>query len=128
MGFGSSTPTSAPAARPGVDRQATSSGLPAAPHRGGYEGAQPATPEGRGETIGSVVSAKGGQKAQNEQREKERAKLEADRAREREERERKAAAEPPAAPPAAAPIPVPATQGTEPLPPPQGTEPVPVQR
>jgi hypothetical protein len=113
LGFGSS-PTSAPAARPGVDRQATSTGLPAAPHRGGYEGAQPPAPEGRSEAIGSLVTAKGGQKAQNEQREKERAKLEADRAREREERERRAAAEPAAAPSAVSPSTEPAVQGSEP--------------
>jgi hypothetical protein len=98
--------------RPGADRQTTAAGLPAAPHRGGYDGGQPPLDETRDRPVGAVVTTKGGQKAQLETRDKENAQREAEQNRKREEeRQAKAKEAPaqPAAPPANPPAADPST-------------------
>ena len=77
--FGSSTPVSATSVRPGVDRQSTVNGLPAAPQRGRYDGSEAPQNDTRGQQLGGVVQGKGGQKAQLADKEKERARVEAER-------------------------------------------------
>jgi len=75
--------------------------LPRAPGTGQYEGTSAPSNENGGEKVGAMVPAQGGQKAQLEAKEKERAELAAARARERAEETRQAAkhAEPPAGAP-----------------------------
>jgi hypothetical protein len=81
--FGGSTPASTTSVRPGVDRQSTVSGLPAAPQRGRYDGSEAPQLDPSAQ-LGGVVAGKGGQKAQAADKEKERAKVEAERSREAE--------------------------------------------
>lgn len=94
--------------RPGADRQATVQGLPAATDHAAYDGSERPGEDARDQTIGSVVAGKGGQKAQIEAAEKERAKVDAEREKqralnEREEAKPTAREGGPAAPPSAAP-------------------------
>ncbi len=114
---GSKSPISSEPPRLGADRQTVASGLPPAPQRGTYDGPQAPLEDTRGQALGTVVSAKGGQKAQVESREKERAQREAEQNKERERRlTEKQAAEPssPAKVPSAEPTPAPATPAAEP--------------
>jgi hypothetical protein len=69
--------------RPGADKQSTTPGLPPAPQRGSYEGPQAPVDDTRNQPVGTIVSTKGGQKAQLEIKEKERGQREAERNRER---------------------------------------------
>ena len=91
--FDSSTSLPRQSVRPGVDRQPTVNGLPPAPQRGGYDGGAAALNETRGVQVGSMVATKGGQKAQLEEKEKERMQREAERNRTRQE-DRRQTAEP----------------------------------
>lgn len=126
---GSKSPLSSQSQRVGADRQTVSSGLPPAPQRGTYDGGQAPVDDTRSQAVGTVVTGKGGQKAQLESREKERAQREAEQNKERERRlteKEKSSAEPssPATVPAAEPAPpspAPAAEPpAEPAPPPTG--------
>jgi hypothetical protein len=107
-------------ARPGVDRSApVLKALPPPPSNQPHEsGFAPANETGAGQTIGSTVSGKGGQKAQKEEAEKqleeqskkdrERAERAAEERKLRTAREKEASASPgapPSEPPRAAPAP-----------------------
>lgn len=106
---GKASPLQSTPLRPGVDRQATANGLPPAPNRGNYDVGVIPVEDNRNQPIGSIVAAKGGQKAQLEAAEKERAERAKERAQreaERKEREKereKMEEKPSGAPPAAAP-------------------------
>jgi hypothetical protein len=91
LGLGSSTPSSSEKARPGAERQVTvTTSLPGA--RGaGYDGAVAPVDETRSAPIGSMVAAKGGQKAQIEAANKEAAERDAKAREERERQQREAA-------------------------------------
>ena len=72
--FGGGAPATSQKVRPGADRQAVASGaLPTASPGRQYEQGVAAADETRGSTpqIGSIVAARGGQKAQKETAEKE---------------------------------------------------------
>src|SRR5258708_28287636 len=72
--FGGGAPANSAKVRPGADRQAAASGaLPTASPGRQYEQGVAAADETRGTTpqIGSIVAAKGGQKAQREAAEKD---------------------------------------------------------
>jgi hypothetical protein len=90
------------ALRAGVDRSVRAGSLAWAPGTGQYEGTSAATDENRGEKVGAMVPAQGGQKARLEAKEKERTALAAAQARERAEESRQAAK--PAKPSAGSPI------------------------
>jgi len=85
--------------RAGAERGVRAGSLPPAPGMGHYEGTAAPTDESRGEKVGAVVPAQGGQKAQLEAREKERRAALAAEARERAEENRQTAT--PSQPPAA---------------------------
>jgi hypothetical protein len=110
---GKASPLQSAPLRPGVDRQTTANGLPPAPNRGNYDAGVIPLEDSRNQPIGSIVATKGGQKAQLEAAEKERAERAKERAQrdaERKERE-KTEEKPDGAPPAAAPaeqVPAPA--------------------
>jgi hypothetical protein len=108
--FGGGSPSTSQKARPGVDRQMPATGaLPPATGQQHDSGVVPADPVGTPQ-IGSIVPAKGGQKAQKEATEKEALERDAKEREERlkreaEERDAKAKAPPEpvkATPPAAA--------------------------
>lgn len=83
---GEASPLQTAPLRPGVDRQTTATGLPPAPNRGTYDvGVAPV--EDRNQPLGTIVAAKGGQKAQIEAAEKDRAGRDAEREKERARRE-----------------------------------------
>jgi hypothetical protein len=94
------------AARPGADRSVpASNALPPAPSRSGYDGAIAPENDTQGAKVGALVAHDGGQQAQREKEDKERAKLEAARAKQREEERQQRApssAQMPAEQPAAA--------------------------
>ncbi|CAN5686452.1 hypothetical protein BH10PSE6_BH10PSE6_44880 [soil metagenome] len=127
---GSKSPLSSQPQRVGADRQTVASGLPPAPQRGTYDGGQAPVDDTRSQAVGTIVTPKGGQKAQLESREKERAQREAEQNKERERRlTEKPSAEPsspataPSAeptPPSATPAAVPPAPPAEPAPPPAG--------
>ena len=108
--------------RPGADRQAQVSGsLPSANPGRQYEPGIAAVDETRGQTpqIGSIVAARGGQKAQREAIEKEAAEQDAkarEERRAREAAEREAKANEPPAPPRPATCASEANASTRPLP------------
>ncbi|MCW5737856.1 MAG: hypothetical protein KIS73_27290 [Enhydrobacter sp.] len=85
--FGKASPLQSEPLRPGVDRQPAATGLPPAANRGSYDAGVAPLDDGRNQPLGSVVAAKGGQKAQIEKMEKERAEQEAVREKERAQRE-----------------------------------------
>ncbi len=124
FGGGSSPLRGSP--RPGVDRQTTANGLPPAPNRGGYDAGVAPQDDNRSQPLGAIVAAKGGQKAQIEAVEKERAQREAEREKERAQREaernrEKTEERAPAAPPASPPPP--ADQGPAAAPAPEAAPP-----
>jgi len=83
---GKASPLQTAPLRAGVDRQTTATGLPPAPSRGTYDaGITPV--EDRNQPLGTIVAAKGGQKAQIEAAEKDRAERDAERDKERARRE-----------------------------------------
>jgi hypothetical protein len=84
---GKPSPLQSAPLRPGVDRQTTANGLPPAPNRGNYDAGVSPIDDNRNQPLGTVVATKGGQKAQLESAEKERAQREAEREKERVERE-----------------------------------------
>lgn len=92
--FGDSTPAGRPPPRPGLDRQvAPSSSLPAGSAGAQYEqGIVPIDDKSNTPQIGSIVPAKGGQKAQKEAVEKENVERDV-KAREEREAARKSADE-----------------------------------
>jgi hypothetical protein len=77
--------------RAGADRGVRPGSLVRAPATGQYEGTSAPSDESRGEKVGAMVPAQGGQKAQLEAKEKERIALAAAQARERAEESRQAA-------------------------------------
>lgn len=105
--FGKASPLQSAPLRPGVDRQTTATGLPPAPNRGAYDAGVVPLEDSRNQPLGTVVAAKGGQKAQIEKMEKERAQQDAEREKERAqraaERDREKAQEPQGVPPASPP-------------------------
>lgn len=105
--FGSSSPTDSQKARPGADRQVAPTGaLPSANPGRQYEPGVAATDETRSPQIGSIIPAKGGQKAQKEAADKEAAERDAKAREEREARdaaEREAKAKEPPPPPRTSP-------------------------
>lgn len=130
---GKASPLQSAPLRPGVDRQTTATGLPPAPNRGSYDAGVVPVDDNRNQPLGTVVAAKGGQKAQIEKMEKERAQQEAEREKERAQREaerdREKTQEPQGAPPASPPsdqapatppdrVPAPASAAPEPSNPP----------
>jgi len=120
---GSKSPISDQPQRTGADRQTVTSGLPPAPQRGTYDGAQSPVDDTRSQAVGSIVTGKGGQKAQLEAREKERAEREAEQNKERERRlTEKPSAEPASPAPGASAEPVSASTrpAAEPPAPPTG--------
>jgi hypothetical protein len=107
---GKPSPIQSEPLRPGVDRQTTATGLPPAPNRGNYDAGVAPVDDSRGQSLGGIVPTKGGQKAQIEAAEKERAQRDAEREKERAEREAQRNREkkdeeerPKGAPPASAP-------------------------
>jgi hypothetical protein len=105
---GKASPLQTAPLRPGVDLQTTANGLPPAPNRGTYDAGVAPVDDSRSQPLGTIVPAKGGQKAQldaaetdraqrDAEREKERAKREAERNREKTEERPQGA--PPASPP-----------------------------
>jgi len=104
---GKPSPMQSAPLRPGVDRQTTANGLPPAPNRGTYDAGVTPVDDTRSQTLGGIVAAKGGQKAQIEAAEKERAQREAEREKERAQREaerkKEEADRPSGAPPASPP-------------------------
>jgi hypothetical protein len=131
---GKASPLQTAPLRPGVDRQTTAAGLPPAPNRGSYDvGVTPV--EDRNQPLGTIVAGKGGQKAQIEAAEKDRAERDAERdkqraqrqaERDREKTEERPEGAPPAAPAsdqappaeqAPAPIPAPAAEPQSSTPP-----------
>lgn len=104
---GSASPLQSAPLRPGVDRQTTATGLPPAPNRGSYDAGVVPADDNRAQPLGSIVAAKGGQKAQIEKMEKERSAQEAEREKERVQREaeldREKTEMPQGAPPASGP-------------------------
>jgi len=130
---GTPSPLQSAPLRPGVDRQTTATGLPPAPNRGTYDaGVAPVDDNRSSQPLGAIVAAKGGQKAQIEAAEKDRAQRDAEREKERAQREAELKKEeadrpkgtppasppsdqPPAADPAAIPAPAPAP-APEPVP------------
>jgi hypothetical protein len=94
---GNPSPLQSQQLRPGADRLAPAIGLPPAPQRGTYDGGQAPLDEGRSQPVGTVVAAKGGQRAQLELKEKERVQQETERKRDR-TTERRQTAEPSAQP------------------------------
>ena len=106
---GKPSPLQSAPLRPGVDRQTTANGLPPAPNRGTYDAGVAPVDDNRSQPIGAIVTAKGGQKAQLEAAEKERAEREGEREKERAQREaernrEKTEERPQGAPPASPPI------------------------
>jgi hypothetical protein len=127
--FGGSPPVSGPP-RPGADKQTVASGLPPAPQRGTYDGPQAPVDDTRSQAVGSIVATKGGQKAQLEVREKERAQREAEQNKEKERRLTEKSTEPssPATARPAEPAPPSATPAAEPPVPPAAPAPPPAER
>jgi hypothetical protein len=121
---GKPSPLQAAPLRPGVDLQTTANGLPPAPNRGSYDAGVTPVDDSRSQPLGSIVAGKGGQKAQLEAVEKDRAEREAEREKERAQREaernREKTEEPPqGAPPASPPsdqAPAPASTAPAPAP------------
>ena len=86
-GWFDSEPVTSQKARPGADRQVPgTAGLPSASAGRQYEQGLSATDETRQPQIGSLVSAKGGQKAQKEAADKKLAEVKARISEERQER------------------------------------------
>jgi hypothetical protein len=134
---GKPSPLQSAPLRPGVDRQTTATGLPPAPNRGTYDAGVAPVDDNRSQPLGTIVATKGGQKAQLDaaekeraqretEREKERAQREAERNREKKEGEERPQGAPPASPPSGQ-APAPATdQAPAPAPAPAPTpEPAP---
>ena len=106
---GKPSPLQSAPLRPGVDRQTTANGLPPAPNRGTYDAGVAPVDDNRSQPLGGIVAAKGGQKAQLEAAEKERAEREGEREKERAQREaernrEKTEERPQGAPPASPPL------------------------
>jgi hypothetical protein len=89
--FGSSSPTSSEKARPGAERQVNATNTLPAARGAGYDASIAPVDENRGSRVGSVVRAKGGQKAQKEAADKEAAERDAKAREERVRSEREAA-------------------------------------
>ena len=70
---GKPSPLQSAPLRPGVDRQTTANGLPPAPNRGTYDAGVAPVDDNRSQPLGAIVPAKGGQKAQLEAAEKDKA-------------------------------------------------------
>lgn len=78
--FDSKSPLQSTPLRTGADRQTTVTGLPPAPNRGNYDASVAPVDDSRSQQIGAIVAHKGGQKAQIEAAEKDRAERDKERA------------------------------------------------
>ena len=89
--FGSSSPANTEKVRPGAERQFNATNTLPAARGSGYDASIAPVDENRGSRVGSVVQAKGGQKAQKEAADKEAAERDAKAREERARVEREAA-------------------------------------